>query len=288
MERAPWFPFYNSDWLASEKVSLMSTAEVGGYTFLLCHLWNSPDCSLPNDPRTLAQLARLPESWEVAGRILRTCFIPHPKDAERLTNARLYFEWKKMKKRQADARKAGLSSGRSRHYASNSRSTSVEPSLNSSQSQSQSESESYSESLKTPNPDKKQKEKIKIPAPSGLARGIRLSVPVWTAYREAYLERYKVEPVRNARVNSCLSSLIQRVGVDAAPVLAAWYLTHNEFQYVKAQHATTLLLRDAEGLMTQMQRGSKVTRQEAQQAEAGDAIREQVKRVTALLKGEQS
>jgi len=45
------------------------------------------------------------------------------------------------------------------------------------------------------------------------------------------------------------------------------------------------LLRDAEGLMTQWRTGQRATRQEAQQAETRDALRQQVERVHALFEG---
>ncbi len=112
---------------------------------------------------------------------------------------------------------------------------------------------------------------------------VPVSTPTWDAYASAYQARYQVDPVRNAKVNSQLVQLVRHVGGDEAPKLARFYLTHNDSFYVQKRHPVDFLLRDYSGLMTQMRTGHKATRQEAQQAEAGDALREQVTRVQKLL-----
>lgn len=93
----------------------------------------------------------------------------------------------------------------------------------------------------------------------------------WEAYRQAHVERYGVEPKRNARVNGQLASVVRCVGMADAPAIAAFYLRHNRAEYVKATHPTSLLARDAEGLHTQWARGQATTETEARQADRTQA-----------------
>lgn len=79
---------------------------------------------------------------------------------------------------------------------------------------------------------------------------------MWLAYSGAYLDRYGVEPVRNAAVNGHLSQFIRRVPKDEAPLIAAWFLRSRNGLYVAAKHPTNLLLRDAEKLRTEWATGT--------------------------------
>ena len=81
---------------------------------------------------------------------------------------------------------------------------------------------------------------------------------IFKSYREAYFERYKVEPKRNAKVNKQCKDLGARLGEDALEV-AKFFLKHNDGFYIRTQHPVGSLLRDAEGLYTQWQRGQSVT-----------------------------
>jgi hypothetical protein len=65
--------------------------------------------------------------------------------------------------------------------------------------------------------------------------------------------------VRNAKVSGMLARFVERVGADAAPAVAAFYVRLNRGLYVSARHAVDLLLRDAEALHTDWQRGESVT-----------------------------
>lgn len=66
VERPPAFQFYPRDFASDGDVEAMSTEEVGAYILLLCKAWfEDPTGSLPNDHRTLARWARVPESrWK--------------------------------------------------------------------------------------------------------------------------------------------------------------------------------------------------------------------------------
>lgn len=125
---------------------------------------------------------------------------------------------------------------------------------------------------------KRWKKPAEVPVVNGVA--------TWEAYAHAYAERYRSKPVRNRMVNSQLKQFVERLGVDEAPQVAAFYLTHNKPIYVGARHSTNLLLRDAEGLRTEWATGIKSTTLEARSAETVDASQEQVNRVRRLMKGE--
>jgi len=87
----------------------------------------------------------------------------------------------------------------------------------------------------------------------------------WQSYCAAYVDRYGVEPVRNARVNRNVADLVQRLGATEAPAVAGWYLTHNGSDYVRAQHSVGMLLAHCEGLRTQWATGRRVTTASAKQ-----------------------
>mgnify|MGYP001588161963 CR=1 FL=1 len=100
----------------------------------------------------------------------------------------------------------------------------------------------------------------------------------WTAFHDAYAKRYGVGPVRNASVNTCIANIVKRLG-DESPLVAAFYLTHNDQFYVKKRHSVKMLLADAEGLRTQWKTGNKATALEARSAETRDGLHEQYKRL---------
>lgn len=89
----------------------------------------------------------------------------------------------------------------------------------------------------------------------------------WEAYCGAFKSRYGVDPVRNARVNGQLASLVRCVGATEAPGVAAFFVAHNRSVYVQAKHSTSLLARDAEGLRTEWATGTRVSETEARQAD---------------------
>ena len=62
--KSPAFQFYPDSWLSSTDICLMSPSEEGAYIRLLCHAWLQPDCGLPADDESLAQLSRLGRAWK--------------------------------------------------------------------------------------------------------------------------------------------------------------------------------------------------------------------------------
>jgi len=98
------------------------------------------------------------------------------------------------------------------------------------------------------------------------ARGPK-SGPAWESYAAAYLRRYDVEPVRNASVNAHLCKLVDRLGAEEAPHVAAWYVEHPDALYVRSGHCTELLVRDAAKLRTQWATQRVVTGADAREQE---------------------
>ncbi len=90
---------------------------------------------------------------------------------------------------------------------------------------------------------------------------------IWEAYQIAYRNRYGVDPVRNATVNSQLAQFSKRIPADEAPRVVEFYVSHNAAFYVKSQHPVGLMLKDAESLRTQWATGRQVTSVEARAQE---------------------
>lgn len=101
----------------------------------------------------------------------------------------------------------------------------------------------------------------------------------WTAYKAAYLTRYKTEPTWNARVAGQIKHFIHRVPQAEAPPIAEFFVSHNGARYVASAHAVGLLLQDAEKLRTEWLTGRRITSQDARSAESGDSLRNQLERL---------
>ena len=89
----------------------------------------------------------------------------------------------------------------------------------------------------------------------------------WQAYSDAYELRYKAKPVRNATVNAQLSAFIKRIGFDESPLVAEFFVHHNNQFYVQKMHTVGLLLADAEKLRTEWATRRQVTSTQARQAD---------------------
>lgn len=85
-----------------------------------------------------------------------------------------------------------------------------------------------------------------------------LNRKVWDAYKTSYMKKYKVEPVRNAKVNNQISQFAKRLGAEAIEVVR-FYLEHPKSFYVSKMHEFGICLADAEALRTQWARGRAVT-----------------------------
>ncbi|HDS1582171.1 TPA: helix-turn-helix domain-containing protein [Stenotrophomonas maltophilia] len=87
----------------------------------------------------------------------------------------------------------------------------------------------------------------------------------WGAYAIAYRDRHGVAPVRNAKVNANVKQIVQRLGREEAPAVAAWFLTVNERYVVQGMHDLGQLLARCEAYRTQWATGRQMTQASAQQ-----------------------
>lgn len=103
---------------------------------------------------------------------------------------------------------------------------------------------------------------------------------VWEAYATAYQDRYGVLPVRNAKVNSQLCQVVDRLGTEA-PAVAGFYLHHNSEWYIKQAHAAQYLLNDAEKLRTEWATNRQITTKAAREADQRQTTRNSYDRLEA-------
>lgn len=89
----------------------------------------------------------------------------------------------------------------------------------------------------------------------------------WANYAFAYRKRYAVWPVWNAKVGGQVSQLIDRLGADVAPQVAAFYLTVNDARLINDCHSLNGLLSKAEPLHTQWVTGRQINATTARQME---------------------
>lgn len=108
----------------------------------------------------------------------------------------------------------------------------------------------------------------------------------WANYAMTYRRRYGVWPVWNARVAGQLGNLIDRVGRDAAPKVAAYYLSISDQRFITEQHSVGLLLARAEALHTQWATGTRVNSTTARQNERTAANFEAAQTAIGRLTGE--
>ena len=122
-----------------------------------------------------------------------------------------------------------------------------------------------------------------VPATKTKSLSRAASVDTWDAYSKAYLTRYGVEPTRNQKVNSQVKQFTERVPIEEAPAIAAFYLSHNNAYYLRVAHSTDALLKDAEKLRTEWQTGRKVTGQKARQDEQTSTNFDNAERAIKIL-----
>lgn len=105
--KRPWMPLYVGDYLAN--TGHLSTEEHGAYFLLILHYWTTE--SLPNDARSLANLARLPlKKWNAMEAKIKPFF------GMDWSHKRLDEEIEKTKKISAKRSEAGSSKGKANVY----------------------------------------------------------------------------------------------------------------------------------------------------------------------------
>ncbi|KAA3633842.1 MAG: hypothetical protein DWQ08_01335 [Proteobacteria bacterium] len=110
------------------------------------------------------------------------------------------------------------------------------------------------------------------------------STAVWQAYRDAYRDRYGVEPIRDARTNKQLCLFVDRVGHNDAPGIASFFLTHNHQYYLQRGHDVSLLVQDAQKLRTEWLTGNRITAKGARTRDAHEEQTAVVNRVLAKMR----
>lgn len=93
----------------------------------------------------------------------------------------------------------------------------------------------------------------------------------WANYAFAYNRRYGVWPAWNAQAGGMLGKLIDRIGADLAPKVAAFYIGVNDARLIRECHPLSLLLQGCEGYRTQYLTGRQMTGVTAQQIERKQA-----------------
>ena len=275
MAKLPWMQFYPADYLLDTQ--LLSPASRGIWMDVICHLWRS-------ETRGTMTLSR--EHW---ARLLR-CTVKefsHALDelqsqqicnAVTLSNNDVTLSSRRLVKEEKRRRGAAMRVSRHRKKRDCNAPVTGE--------NQKSESEVIYQNQKSESEEEREEKKEKS---CGQVRTLPAALPksaaVWEAYAGAYAGRYGVAPVRNAKTNAQLCQLVDRLGAEEAPLVAAYYLSHNKPLYVSSRHPVNLLVQDAEGLRTQWATGVKSTTREAQSAEQRDNVVSQVERVRAQLQG---
>ncbi len=90
---------------------------------------------------------------------------------------------------------------------------------------------------------------------------------VWEEYRFEYFERYGAHPDRNKEFNIAAKQLIEKIGAEDAPQVAAFYVRHNNRYYIERGHNLRFAVVDAQKLKTEWATGRQVTSAQAQQVD---------------------
>lgn len=106
----------------------------------------------------------------------------------------------------------------------------------------------------------------------------------WTMYKAAYTQRHEVPPVRNAKVNSQVKQLVQRLGDEAGPVAEFYVYNVNDAFIVKNYHDLGLLLSKAEVYRTQWATGRTMTQTRARQIDSTQANASAVDEALAIAR----
>lgn len=106
----------------------------------------------------------------------------------------------------------------------------------------------------------------------------------WANYAIAYRNRYKTWPVSNQKTSAQLAQLVDRVGAELAPKVAAFYLQMNQQFYVTKVHPVSLLLADCEAIATQCTTGHQVTHAQSRQLDSTQSNLSNLEQAKAMLR----
>lgn len=90
----------------------------------------------------------------------------------------------------------------------------------------------------------------------------------WSKYRAAYMQRYKVEPLRDQKVNAQVKQLVGRLGEVAGDVAEFFVLNVNEARVVQNCHDIGFLVTGAQAYHTQWATGRAITSGQARQIDS--------------------
>lgn len=280
-----WMPLYIGDYLAD--TGRLTTIQHGAYLLLQMDYWrNGPP---PDDPAVLAQITRLSlDAWSMHQAVLKHFFVVedgvwkhHKIDMVLLEAKENRAKAEQKAKKAAEARwgnassnapsmpealleECPLTSSLTTSLTSTSTSTPPAPTEPKSNPVPPPLHGAGTEPLDAVPAKKSDKPKTDKPKSKGHVTGTGRT---WEAYRAAYLAKYGTEPVRNAKGMANLSMLVERIGIEAAPLVAAWYVSHTNKFYVEKCHSIGLLLADCESLHTQWKTQNPMTANKARHIE---------------------
>jgi len=288
--RSPAFQFYAKDW-RDVKVRRMSLAAQGAYIAILADMWvdSKDQCSILHNTSFLARaLGVSVEEFEKIWHEIQGTSEPLFEELDgRLYSIRLESESMKQRKYSKEQRKRSLCRWNKETMPEVCHDDAgLMPKVFSSPSSSPSPSNKEIKSLTTTMRfEKKPVRLVQKPTRTAVIDDGKpsptssKSTLTWEAYRAAYNSRWNVDPVQNMQVRAMLCKLVDKVGLNAAPHVAAFYVTHNNPFYVSKRHPVNLLLQDAEGLHTQCVTGVKSTTDESRKAERTDDVVNQLARM---------
>lgn len=256
-----YYNFYPGDY--SRDTAHLTLIEHGAYRLLLDHQY-STEKPLPKDLEALWRICRATTLEErVAVQSVADCFFPTLDDGSRL-NPRASRQIPKEQERIRIARENGKKGGKPSGIPSG---LATETQRGGQRQSSPTPTPTpLPKPYPTPAPSKalKLKEESKDTREAPPAAPKINGVETWEAYSQAYQQRYQTQPVRNQSVNAMLCQFVKRVG-NEAPLVAAFYLTHNSGYYVGRGHSVKAMLGDAEKLHTEWITNRKMTQTQARQ-----------------------
>ena len=110
------------------------------------------------------------------------------------------------------------------------------------------------------------------------------NVKTWNAYANAYRRRYGILPESNRKTRGQVAQFVKLVGAEKAPLLAAYFPTHNGRWFVQCRHEFGLLLKSYQQIATDWATGQQMTETRARQAENTQANLESHNGALEILK----
>ena len=110
------------------------------------------------------------------------------------------------------------------------------------------------------------------------------NVKTWNAYAAAYRRRYGILPESNRKTRGQVAQFVKLVGAEKAPLLAAYFPTHNGRWFVQCRHEFGQLLKSYQQVTTDHALGQQMTETRARQAESTQANLESHNGAMEILK----